>query len=125
MTGFGLLGHLLEMSRPSGVDVELDLAALPVFEGAIESAGAGHLSSAQPANAQVRTALRNLQAHAAHPKLPLLFDPQTAGGLLASVPAAQAAACVQALHAAGYLRAAVIGRVLPASADAAPVVLKA
>jgi selenide,water dikinase len=125
VTGFGLLGHLLEMSRPSGVDVELDLAALPVFEGAIESAGAGHLSSAQPANAQVRTALRNLQAHAAHPKLPLLFDPQTAGGLLASVPAAQAAACVQALHAAGYLRAAVIGRVLPASADAAPVVLKA
>jgi selenide,water dikinase len=125
VTGFGLLGHLLEMSRPSGVDIELDLAALPVFDGAIESAGAGHLSSAQPANAQVRTALRNLADHATHPKLPLLFDPQTAGGLLASVPAAQAAACVQALHAAGYLHAAVIGRVLPASADAAPVVLKA
>jgi selenide,water dikinase len=69
--------------------------------------------------------LRNLADHAAHPKLPLLFDPQTAGGLLASVPAAQAAACVQALHAAGYLHATIIGRVLPASADAAPVVLKA
>ena len=124
VTGFGLLGHLLEMSRPSGVDIELDLAALPVFEGAIESAGAGHLSSAQPGNAQVRTALRNGQAHAAHPKLPLLFDPQTAGGLLASVPAARAAACVQALHTAGFVRAAIIGRVLPASIDAAPVVLK-
>ena len=124
LTGFGLVGHLLEMTRPSGVDVELDLAALPVLDGAAESAAAGHLSSLHAANAAMAVALRQSPAAAGHPKLPLLFDPQTAGGLLASVPSAQAQACLQALHQAGYGAAAVIGRVLPRSDAPAPVLLK-
>lgn len=125
LTGFGLVGHLLEMTRPSGVDVELDLSALPVLAGAAESAAAGHLSSLQAANAALAVALRQPPACAGHPNLPLLFDPQTAGGLLASVPAAQAQACLLALHQAGYGAAAVIGRVLPRSHEAAPILLKA
>ncbi len=44
LTGFGLLGHLVEMTRPSGVDSELNLSALPVLEGAEETAAAGILS---------------------------------------------------------------------------------
>jgi selenide,water dikinase len=60
----------------------------------------------------------------AHPNYPLIFDPQTAGGLLASVPAAKADACVAALKALGYVHTAVIGRVLAQGDDLAPIVLK-
>ena len=124
LTGFGLLGHLVEMTRPSGVDAELDLAALPVLEGAEETSAAGILSSLQPANVRLRRALRNQQEAASHPRYPLLFDPQTAGGLLASVPAERAAACVEALRALGYVHAAAIGRVLAQGDALEPIVLK-
>jgi len=113
LTGFGLLGHLLEMTRPSAVDAELDLAALPVLDGAEETIASGILSSLQPANLRLRRALRNPEGMSDHPRYPLLFDPQTAGGLLASVPAANATACLAALKTLGYDHAAIIGRVLP------------
>jgi selenide,water dikinase len=112
LTGFGLLGHLVEMTRPSGVDAEIELDALPLLAGAAECAAAGVLSSLQPANLRLRRALANPEAAAGHPNYPLLFDPQTAGGLLASVPADQADACLAGLRAAGYPHAARIGRVV-------------
>ncbi|MDI5921312.1 selenide, water dikinase SelD [Halomonas sp. LR5S13] len=112
LTGFGLLGHLVEMTRPSGVDAELDLAALPLLEGAEETVAAGILSSLQPANVRLRRAIRDQADWVEHPRYPLLFDPQTAGGLLASVPAERAEACLEALRGLGYARASVIGRVL-------------
>jgi selenide,water dikinase len=123
LTGFGLLGHLVEMTRPSGVDVELHLGSLPTLEGATETAAAGLLSSLQPANVRLRRALKNQENARAHPNYPLLFDPQTAGGLLASVPAAAAAACLAALRALGYEHAARIGRVLPQGDEPEPISL--
>ncbi len=112
LTGFGLLGHLVEMTRPSGVDAELDLAALPVLDGAAETAAAGILSSLQPANVRLRRALRNQEAALKHPNYPLLFDPQTAGGLLASVPMASAEACINELRILGYPATTGIGRIV-------------
>jgi selenide,water dikinase len=112
LTGFGLLGHLVEMTRPSGVDAELQLSALPLLDGALECVQAGILSSLQPANVRLRRALRDQAEFVQHPRYPLLFDPQTAGGLLASVPADQAESCVAALREAGYPHTAIIGRVL-------------
>lgn len=112
LTGFGLLGHLVEMTRPSGVDAEIDLNALPLLDGAAETAAAGILSSLQPANVRLRRALSNQPEALRHPAYPLLFDPQTAGGLLASVPAEHAEACVAALRALGYGRTVRIGCVL-------------
>jgi selenide,water dikinase len=123
LTGFGLLGHLVEMTRPSGVDAELDLAALPVLEGAEETSAAGILSSLQPANVRLRRALRNQHEAVGHPRYPLLFDPQTAGGLLASIPAERADACLEALRALGYTHAAAIGRVLSQGDALEPIVL--
>lgn len=111
VSGFGLLGHLLEMTRASGVNAELSLGALAVLEGAEQTAAAGILSSLQPANARLAGALGSQAQMLRHARHALLFDPQTAGGLLASVPGARAAACVENLRALGYTQAAIIGKV--------------
>jgi len=112
------------MTKPSGVDVELDLAALPVLEGAEDTSAAGILSSLQPANVRLRRALRNQQEASSHPRYALIFDPQTAGGLLASIPPARAQSCLTALRVLGYAHAAVIGRVLPQGDALEPIQLK-
>lgn len=73
---------------------------------------AGLFSSLQPANVRLRRAVRDLEAAQRLPRDPLLFAPQTAGGLLAGVPVAAADACVRALRIAGFPQAAVIGHML-------------
>ena len=123
VTGFGLLGHLVEMTKPSGVDAEIYLSAVPVLDGAQELVAVGIVSSLQSANARLRRGLRNQADFVNHPRYPLLFDPQTAGGLLASVPADQAQACVAALHALGYTHTAIVGQVLPQGDALEPIVL--
>jgi selenide,water dikinase len=123
VTGFGLLGHLVEMVRASNVDVSLDLAAVPLLDGLEETMALGIFSSLQPQNVRLRRAIRNLEAATSHPLYPALFDPQTAGGLLAAVPADQAEACLAALHKAGYLRAARIGTVQNRSLALEPVTI--
>ncbi len=124
VTGFGLLGHLVEMARPSEVDVELDLEALPLLDGAIDCIRAGIFSSLQPQNVRLRRAIRNGENGARESeRLPLIFDPQTAGGLLASVSAAEAEDCVDALRKAGYPTAAIVGRILPPSNHLEPITL--
>ncbi|MEO8225032.1 MAG: bifunctional NADH dehydrogenase FAD-containing subunit/selenide, water dikinase SelD, partial [Gammaproteobacteria bacterium] len=112
-----------EMTRPSGVDAELTLSALPLLDGAVECVQAGIVSSLQPANVRLRRALRNQGDFVAHARYPLLFDPQTAGGLLASVPADAVDSCVAELRAAGYPHTAVIGRILPQGDALEPIVL--
>lgn len=114
VTGFGVLGHLVEMCRASQTGAELDLDALPLLDGAAATVQAGIFSSLQPDNVRLRRAIENVDEAASHPHYPLLFDPQTAGGLLASVPAEQAEACVAAMKEAGYAAATVIGRITPA-----------
>lgn len=123
VTGFGLLGHLVEMIKPSGVDVEIDLQALPLIDGALETVQMGILSSLQPANVRLRRAIRNMQAASASPLYPLIFDPQTSGGLLASIPAQNANACLQALIQSGYRHSAIVGRVMAESEHLEPVTL--
>lgn len=121
VTGFGLIGHLVEMTKASGVDVELDLNAVPLLPGALETVRQGIFSSLQPQNLRLRRALKDPGALAQDPRYALLFDPQTSGGLLAGLPEAHAPRCVEALKSAGYASAAVIGRVLPLSDALEPV----
>jgi selenide,water dikinase len=101
--------------------VRLELDAIPLLDGAEETVAAGILSSLQPQNVRLRRAVRNPDALSDHPRYPLLFDPQTAGGLLASVPADRAPGCLEELHGLGYTRAMIIGSVEPRSSDEAPI----
>ena len=110
VTGFGLLGHLVEMLRASGMGAELDLASLPRLPGADALLARGLRSSLHAANAAFGTALDGLDPD--DPRAALLFDPQTSGGLLASVPEERADECASALAAAGCGAAARIGAVL-------------
>ena len=106
VTGFGLLGHLLEMLRASEMDAALDPAAIPALDGALDLFARGIASSLHADNL---SALAALDAGEAHPLAALLIDPQTAGGLLAGVPAERAAACLGELRgsATAPLRSAV------------------
>jgi selenide,water dikinase len=124
VTGFGLLGHLVEMTRASGVDAVVDIEAVPVLDGASETVAAGILSSLQPQNLRLRRAVRELERIGQHPRFPLLFDPQTAGGLLAGVPADRAAACVAELRTLGYPATTVIGHIEPRSDAEAPIAIR-
>jgi selenide,water dikinase len=124
VTGFGLLGHLVEMVKAGDVEATLRLLHVPLLEGLRETMAAGIFSSLQPENVRLRRAIGNLDAAAAHPLYPVLFDPQTAGGLLASVPCERAHACVAALRAAGYASVAVVGLVQPRSASLAAITVE-
>ena len=125
LTGFGLLGHLVEMTRPSGVDAELVMSALPLLDGAEECVAAGIVSSLQGANVRLRRALRNQEAFVKHPRYPLIFDPQTAGGLLASVPADRVEECMVELRKLGYIHTVAIGRIMAQGDALEPIILKA
>ena len=111
VTGFGLLGHLVEMLRASQMNAMLDPAAIPALDGAFDLFSLGIASSLHTDNLAAMTAL---DAGEAGPIASLLIDPQTAGGLLAGLPAERAASCLGELRALGY-RAALIGRTERAS----------
>jgi selenide, water dikinase len=107
VTGFGLAGHLLEMLVASGSCATVRLGDIPLMPGALELSQTGQASSLQPANlAAVSWRMTAPQ----DPRVALLTDPQTAGGLLAAVPADRADCLMAELRAAGH-EAAVIGEV--------------
>lgn len=112
IAGFGLLGHLLEVLKASRVSARLDLSALPVLSGAHEMIKAGIFSSLHEENIHLKRAIANLETISDHPNYPLLFDPQTAGGLLAGIAADKAEECLLKLHAAGYPQADITGGII-------------
>jgi len=111
VTGFGLAGHLLEMVGDDALGVRIELDALPLYEGAAVLATDGIRSTLHAENRRVLDLLDADAAAQAHPAFELCFDPQTAGGLLCALPAADAPRVVAALRAAGHLQASRIGTV--------------
>ncbi len=109
ITGFGLAGHLLEMIVAG--PVELDCEKIPVFDGALECLQQGIFSSLHADNRLSEARIQCPEKSRGSARWEILFDPQTAGGLLAAVPGARAESCLAALRESGLEQAAVIGRV--------------
>lgn len=110
VTGFALMGHAWEMARASGVTFEIDSACVPLIPGALELAAAGLLTSGDKSNRRYVGEDAHVSDGVSRALNSLLFDPQTAGGLLISVEEARAAELLSRLRET-YPDASLIGRV--------------
>jgi len=113
VTGFGLLGHGLEMARGSRLKLVIDAAAIPLLARAADLAQRGFVTGASQRNWASYGTEVELPAGLADWQRQLLTDPQTSGGLLVSVAAPRADAGLATIRAAGYPAASIIGRVEP------------
>jgi selenide, water dikinase len=112
VTGFGLIGHTRELALASDVSITLQAARVPLLEGALECVHAGHIPGGLKNNRDFAECQVEYDAAVPDDVRTLLFDPQTAGGLLISVAAPDSARLTQALSQAG-VPVAEIGTVLP------------
>ena len=111
ITGFGLLGHLYEMAAGSGVNAVIDYSAIPLLPEAAEAAAMGLVPGGAYANREHFSAKGvNIRSNVPVPIADLLWDPQTSGGLLISLPGKQANGLLTALREAG-VSAGCIGQI--------------
>jgi selenide,water dikinase len=111
VTGFALIGHAWEMAKASQVTIELDSQAVPVLEGALELAAQGMLTSGDRTNREYVGTDVEVSDSISKETRNLLFDPQTAGGMLISVQSERSSELLTRLR-ENYPHARVIGRVL-------------
>ena len=112
VTGFALLGHAWEMACASKVTIEIDSGAVPLLEGALELAAQGILTSGDKTNREYVGADVEIRSSVDENFVKLLFDPQTAGGMLISVPQSKAETLLATLS-QNYPYARIIGRIRP------------
>jgi selenide,water dikinase len=112
VTGFGLIGHAREMAAGSGVSLRIDSAKVPLLEGAMDCVRAGFIPGGLKNNREFAECLVGYEANVPEEIRTILFDPQTAGGLLLSVARSDADSLVTALNNVG-VPAVEIGEVLP------------
>jgi selenide, water dikinase len=111
VTGFGLLGHALEMARGSRVRLAIRIADVPLLSQAAELARDGYITGASDRNWASYAADVELPSDTAEWQRRLLTDPQTSGGLLISCENEQAEKLLNMVSEAGYTAASIIGRV--------------
>lgn len=99
VTGFALLGHSLEIAQGSGVTVHLKAQAVPYHEEAYEMADMGFIPAGAYRNRDFAEAGVRVVGEVARALQDIFYDPQTSGGLLCAVPAAEAEACLAELRA--------------------------
>jgi selenide,water dikinase len=112
ITGFGLLGHACEMIEGTDVGMVIYSDAVPYFPEAKEYAEMGFVPGGTARNREFRLKMVNINKNVSKVMIDILFDPQTSGGLLMSVPAAEAEPLVRRTHRAGIKHATIIGEVV-------------
>jgi selenide,water dikinase len=112
ITGFGLIGHAREMALGSRVSLRLSSTALPLLEGSLECIQAGCIPGGLKANREFAECMVGYDAGIPEELKTIMYDPQTAGGLLLSVARQDAAPLLESLQAAG-VPAVQVGEVLP------------
>jgi selenide,water dikinase len=112
ITGFGLAGHLSEIAVQSGVELEVQGEAVPVFEGVLDLIREGVISGAVERNREYAAPFVRKEKDVGEDLETLLYDPQTSGGLLIAVRKSKAAGLLASLKKRGVRSAAVIGRVV-------------
>jgi len=112
VTGFGLIGHARELALASNVSLVFHSGNIAVLEGALDCIHAGYIPGGLKANRDFAECLVGYDPSVPDDIRTLLFDPQTAGGLLISVATEDAAPLIRALHDAG-VPAVEIGEVTP------------
>jgi selenide,water dikinase len=112
ITGFGLIGHAREMARGSGVALKIEAANIPLLEGALDCVRAGFIPGGLNNNREFAECNVSYGAAVAEEIRTMLYDPQTAGGLLLSVAAEDSGKLVNALKNEG-VPAVEIGEVIP------------
>lgn len=111
VTGFGLLGHLVEMTNAAGVGAEVEAEAVPLIDGVIELAGKGHLPGGSKRNMKAIASTVDY-GNLGSPLREILADAQTSGGLLISVHPDRLEFLMAALEAERAPVAAVIGSII-------------
>jgi selenide,water dikinase len=101
ITGFGLIGHAREMAKGSGVTIHIHSSSVPLLEGALDCVRAGHIPGGLKANREFAECAVSYEGPVPEEIKTILFDPQTAGGLMLSVAPEDGAAIVAALNSAG------------------------
>ena len=109
VTGFGLLGHLLEICKGSGVGARIELARVPILSAAVKLAQAGHVTGASARNLASFGDAIEMPATMPQWQRNLLSDPQTSGGLLVACAPASADRVLALFRAEGFPQAQVIG----------------
>ncbi len=111
ITGFGILGHALEMAMASSVEIELEFSALPSYPNSVDMYRRGETTGSNKPNRKLVEDFLHISARLSKEQHQWLFDPQTSGGLLLSVPASVAQTILNRLRGAGIASASVIGKV--------------
>ncbi len=112
ITGFGILGHTLEVASGSGVKVVLHYDKLPFYPGALDMYKKGVTTGSNKPNRELVEKYLDKQVQLSDAQEELLYDPQTSGGLLLSVPGSQANDVLEALKKVGVQGAVTIGEVI-------------
>lgn len=111
ITGFGLAVHACEMAQASNVSLQIDLNKLAILPGAVELASRGFITRANKTNREFSQSMVNIDSTADKLSLELIFDPQTSGGLLISVPEQMADGMVSQINDHNSGAAQIVGSV--------------